>query len=66
MKNEGWDVYAICSRGSNSKDLTDKGYNLINVEIPRNLNPVLIIKTITSTIIFYQSSMMSIVYYTHT
>ena len=48
MKNEGWDVYAICSRGSNSKDLKDKGYNLINVDIPRNLNPILIIKTIIS------------------
>ena len=48
MKNEGWDVYAICSRGSNSKDLTDKGYNLINVDIPRKLNPVLIIKSIIS------------------
>ena len=39
MKNEGWDVYAICSRGSNSEDLINKGYNLINVDIPRNLNP---------------------------
>ena len=48
MKNEGWDVYAICSRGSNSEDLINKGYNLINVDIPRNLNPVLIIRAIIS------------------
>lgn len=46
MKNEGWRVDAVCSHGDYVQGLKEKGYEIKNISIPRNLNPIKIVKSI--------------------
>lgn len=46
LKEEGWEVEAICSYGKQVNSLKEKGYIIKNIEIPRNLNPFKIIKAL--------------------
>ena len=46
MKKQGWEVEAVCSDGPLIKNLVKNGYKIKNVNIPRNLNIILILKSI--------------------
>ena len=65
MAKEGWDVSTICSDGSYCHNLRQKGYSVINVEIPRNLNIYKIIKAIILMYKQFKKSQFDVVH-THT
>lgn len=46
MTKEGWQVEAVCSDGPYIKNLVQEGYNIKNIDIPRNLNLILIFSAI--------------------
>ena len=45
MNHEKWDVTVICSEGKYTKSLKEKGYKIKNIQIPRNLNIYLLVKS---------------------
>ncbi len=46
MKNEDWEVKIVCSKGKETDLLKSKGYDIRNIEIPRKLNIILLIKSV--------------------
>ena len=44
MQDEGWKVETVCTYGNYIDDLRKKGYVIKNINIPRNLHPIKIIK----------------------
>ena len=46
MTKEGWQVEAVCSDGPYIKNLVQEGYKIKNIDIPRNLNLILIFSAI--------------------
>lgn len=65
MQKEGWKVEAVCSDGSYVKDLINSGYIIRNISIPRNLNILLICKSIYQLYKLFNKERYDIVH-THT
>jgi len=40
IKSEGYDLTCVCSKGKNTKKLRDDGFNVINLNINRTINPL--------------------------
>ena len=65
MKKKGWEVEAVCSNGPYIKDLINSGYIIKNVNIPRNLNIISILKSIYLLYRLFKKEKYDIVH-THT
>lgn len=48
ITNEGYDLIGVCSKGKNTKDLLEEGFNIKNVQIDRSIKPIKNIKTINN------------------
>ena len=54
MRDEGWDVYSVCSDGQYIAELRKNGYNVITIPIARSINPFKHVVTIIKLIKFFR------------